>query len=84
MNSIAIIVTACNFLMVSPSDPHKNECKDITLLFAPEHKVSMQQCLLHAQQEIAPGWWCHKGWQITKITCQDRSDEAKKKKVEDI
>ena len=75
---IAIIVTACNFLMINPVTGDM-VCKDFEIgPFFVEARITPHLCMKGGQIEIAKKWqpW-HPNWAIKKFKCEERKTMAR-------
>ena len=68
---IVVIISACNFLSVDPSNSRAHNCKEFELKFT--ENINAIQCLMGAQAQVAKLWYpFHPDWKIKRITCQER------------
>ena len=50
-------------------------CKDIKLSFMDEN-ITVQQCIIQAQPELAKWIGEHPGWRVAKFGCRPKKEEA--------
>jgi len=82
MQSVVIIILACNNLMADPITKTQPMCQEFPIFLVED--VTNMQCLMHSQIEIAKSWWHgHQDWQIRKITCKQKKqyDKTVKKDI---